>query len=314
MKKLCSIVLVLALVLAVRATPFFIQGYQSDGTAQTNAIQVSAWPPSDSPFVTYSTNIIYGGNTLQIVPAASGYASNWVFPGVYRFFIPALSVAWIAVIPDTTNFLSVANYTTNLPNYTGLGLNSYGVVTNSLGFAPATNTTAGIEAALGYVPATNSNAGVVFALGFTPATNSYNGITNALHMAPATNNNSGIVFALGFTPATNSYGGITNSLGFGPVTNNYSGVTNALGMAPATNNTTGINFALGYTPKTNDGYTGQPVLSGAANLETNGFLVWVTYKTNNVPGTAFTNLPVGSLMTTTNGGFYSLSNLVWNAH
>jgi hypothetical protein len=358
------------------ATPFFIQGFQSDSPALASPIGVSYWPPNDHPFTVYGTNIIYGGNVVTITPNASGYASNWLYPGTYRFNFTNLNAAFVAVIPDTTNFNSLALYVTNVSGFSGVGLNSYGVVTNLLGLPPATNSTSGIEAALGYVPATNNNAGIAFALGYAPATNSSSGITSALGFPPATNSNSGIVFALGFTPATNTYDGITTSLGFAPatntftgstnalgympatnnnpgivfalgfapstnnysgitnslgfapatnstvglisalgytpVTNSYNGITNSLGLAPATNNTAGIAAALRYTPKTNDGYIGLSSLAGAANLSTNGFMVWVTYKTNDVPGAAFTNLPPGSLLTTTNGQLFVLSNLVWN--
>ncbi|HXS67951.1 MAG TPA: hypothetical protein VN761_03855 [Candidatus Polarisedimenticolia bacterium] len=360
---------------SIRATPFFIQGFQSDTPALTNQIGVSYWPPNDHPFTVYGTNIIYGGNIVTITPNSSGYASNWLYPGTYRFYFTNLNAAFVAVIPDTTNFNSLALYVTNVTGFSGVGLNSYGVVTNLLGLAPATNSTSGIEAALGYVPATNnsagiafslgfapatnsnagiisalgyapatnsnpgisfalgfapatnSNAGIVSALGFTPATNTYNGVTNALGFAPgtnsfvgstnalgympATNSSGGVIFALGFTPPTNSYEGIKNSLGFAPVTNSVAGLTSALGYAPATNSNSGIVAALHYTPKTNDGYVGLTSLAGAANLATNGFVVWVAYKTNDVPGTAFTNLPAGSLLTTTNGQLFVLSNSVW---
>lgn len=359
------------------STPFFIQGFQSDSPALTNQIGVSYWPPSDHPFTTYGTNIIYGGNIVTITPNASGYASNWLYPGTYRFYITNLNAAFVASIPDTTNFNSLALYVTNVPGFNGVGLNSYGVVTNLLGLAPATNSTPGIEAALGYVPATNNNAGITFALGFAPATNSnsgitfalgytpatnsvtgltstlgfapatndspgivsalgfapatntYDGIASALGFAPATNSSPGIVAALGFTPPTNSYSGITNSLGFRPATNstsgitsalgytpatnNYNGLTSSLGFAPATNSAAGILAALHYTPRTNDGYTGLSTLAGAANLTTDGFLVWVAYKTNDVPGAALTNLPAGSLLTTTNGQLFVLSNFVWTS-
>lgn len=375
------------------STPFYIQGFKSDSPALTNQIGVSYWPPSDHPFTLYGTNIIYGGNIVTITPNASGYASNWLYPGTYRFYFTNLNAAFVAAIPDTTNFYSLALYVTNIASFSGAGLGSYGVVTNLIGFPPSTNSTAGIESALGYVPATNSNAGIVFglgfapatnsnpginaALGYAPATNSNAGITSALNFAPATNSNPGIVAALGFTPATNTYDGITNSLGFAPATNSfagstsalgympatnsnagivsalgftppantyfgvtnslgfapatnttagfvaalgytpatntYSGLTNALGFAPATNSTAGIISALKYTPKTNDGYIGVSSIAATANLATNGFVVWVAYKTNDTPGGVFTNLPAGSLLTTTNGGFYVLSNLVWQA-
>lgn len=292
------------------ATPFFVQGYNSDGSPQTNAIKASFWPQSsDSPFVTYGTNIIYAANEVTISPNAAGYASNWLFPGTYRFSIPALGVAYLAVIPDTTNFLSVANYTTNLNGYPGIGLNSFGLVTNWLGFSPATNSSSGIISALGFFPTTNNFYGITNALGFAPATNSNAGIIFALGFTPATNNFSGITNALGFAPATNSAAGIAGALGYSPATNSSAGAISALGYTPATNSFSGLTNALGFSPGTNSGYVG--IGTAVANLTTNGFLVWAAYKTNGVPGTAFTNLPQGSLLTTTNGSLFVLSNLVW---
>jgi hypothetical protein len=324
------------------ATPFFIQGFQSDSPALTNKIGVAFYPATGSQFVTYGTNLIYGGNIVTITPNGSGYSSNWLYPGTYRFYFTNLNASFVADIPDTTNFNSLALYVTNIAGFSGVGLNSYGVVTNLLGLAPATNTTAGIEAALGYVPATNNLAGILFALGFTPPPNTYGGITNSLGFAPPTNNYSGltnalgfppatntpsgikvalgytppasnsasVIGALGFAPATNTTLGVTTALGYTPPTNTYSGLTNALGLAPATNSTSGIDAALGYVPRTNDGYTGLPQVN--AWVVTNGFTVWVSLQTNGVPGIAYTNEPQGSILTTTNGAFFVLSNLVWN--
>lgn len=358
------------------ATPFYFQGYKSDGTPQTNLVYQSIYPASTSPFVIYGTNIIYGANVIVSQPNSNGYFSNWCYPGTYRFYITNLNVSFVASIPDATNMQSLALYTTNQPAFSGVGLNSAGLmttllgfapatnsnsgivfalgytpatntfngITNSLGFWPATNTIVGISAALGYVPATNTYPGISNLLAFVPTTNTPAGITNALNYMPATNNNAGVVSALGFAPATNNNPGIVAALGFAPVvdstagivsalgytppTNTYSGLTNALGFAPATNSTSGIesalgftpanatfsgiSVALGYTPRTNDGYTGLPALSGAANIVTNGFIAWVSYKTNSLPGAVFTNLPNGSLMSTTNGQLFVLSNLVWN--
>ncbi len=53
--------------------------------------------------------------------------------------------------------------------------------------------------------------------------------------------------------------------------------------------------------------------AGVANFATNGFLVWISYKTNGDPGNAFTNAPQGSIISTTNGYLGRLSNLVWRA-
>lgn len=327
-KSFLAALLLCVFALNARATFFFVQLFQSDGAINQSQIGVSVWPPTDQPFVTYGTNMVYNGNLETVVLNSSGYGTNWLFPGTYRFYITNLNAAFIAVIPDTLLTNSISLYVTNLPVFPGVSLNSYGTMTNLLGFAPATNTFKGMTNAMGYMPATNSNSGIVFALGFTPATNNYNGITNSLGFAPATNSfigatnqlgfapatnsNSGITSALGFTPPTNNYTGTTNSLGFAPATNSFIGATNQLGYTPATNGTAGIEAGLGFVPATNNGYIGQGTAVGW--IATNGIQVWVCYKTNNLPGPAFTNLPVGSLMTTTNGGFYSLSNLVWQSH
>jgi hypothetical protein len=63
-----------------------------------------------------------------------------------------------------------------------------------------------------------------------------------------------------------------------------------------------------------DGNIGATNLTvGVANFATNGFQVWIAYKTNGDPGNAFTNAPQGSFLTTTNGYFGRLSNAVWHA-
>ena len=297
------------------ATPFFIQGYSHDGAPQTNLIYMTQYPATSAPFTVYGTNIVYGANAIVISPNAGGYASNWSYPGPFKFYITNLNVSFIANIPDTTNFQSLALYVTNLQSFSAAGLSSYGMVTNLLGFPPATNNPNGIIFALGYTPANAANTND-FARA-TPA-----GITNSLGFIPANAANTN-----DFARATPA--GVTNSLGFIPAnaanTNDFaratpSGVTNALGFIPANAANTNdfaratlaaIVAALGYTPKTNDGFIGQGSLAGIASLSTNGFTAWVTYKTNNVPGPAFTNLPTGSLMSTTNGGLYCLSNIVW---
>jgi hypothetical protein len=326
--RLCASVAIFLLWLigSADATPFYLQINRSDSPAVTNQIGVSYYPPNQqAPFTVYGTNIIYGGNILTITPNSSGYSSNWLYPGTYEFYFTNLNAAFVAVIPDTVSFQSLALYITNAPAFPGVGLNSYGMVTNLLGFPPATNTPAGIDAAQGFASATNSNpgitaaqgfasatnsnAGITAAQGFASATNSNAGITAAQGFASATNSNAGITAAQGFASATNSNAGITAAQGFASATNSNAGITAAQGFASATNSTAGIKAALLYTPQTN--YVGQ---SGAvAFLSTNGFAIWVSYQTNGVPGTAFTNLPAGSLMTTTNGALFVLTNLVWIA-
>jgi len=61
----------------------------------------------------------------------------------------------------------------------------------------------------------------------------------------------------------------------------------------------------------NDGNIGLFTAS-VISLATNGFLVWATYQTNAAPGSQLTNLPPGSILSTTNGQMYVLSNLVLN--
>lgn len=315
--------LLCAFALTARATPFYFQGFNSVSNAITSQIGVTFWPPTDRPWTVYGTNIIYGGNILTITPNSSGFSSNWMFPGTYQFIDTNLNAAFIATIPDTTNYQSLALYVINQPVFSGISMNSYQLLTNLLGFAPASNSLSGITSALGYTPPTNSYSGLTNALGLAPATNNTSGITFALGYIPPTNTFSGLTNALGYTPPTNSYSGLTNALGLAPATNStlgieaalgytpptntYAGITNALGFGPPTNNTTGIEAALAFTPQTN--YVGH---SSGASLFTNGLAILVVWPTNAVPGTAFTNLPQGSLMTTTNGAFFVLSNLVWN--
>jgi hypothetical protein len=261
-------------------TPFYLQGFLSTNPALTNQCGVSAWPPSDSPFTIYGTNIIYCGNILTITPNNSGYASNWLYPGTYRFYFTNLNAAFVAVIPDTTNFISLAQCVTNAQIFSGIGLNSFGLITNWLGYTPAPNTYAGISNSVGFVLATNGGTVFYSQLPYAPPTNSYSGISNVVGFVLATNGGAVSYSQLPYTAATNSYNGLTN--------------------------------VLGFKPRTNDGYTGLSALSGVANIVTNGFICWVSYQTNANPGAQFTNLPMGSVCSTTNGQLFVLSNLTWN--
>lgn len=106
----------------------------------------------------------------------------------------------------------------------------------------------------------------------------------------------------------NTVSGITNALGYIPPTNTPAGITWALQYTPPTNTYTGITWALGYSPQQAGGYSAS---GGAASIITNGFLWSIAYQTNANPNTSFTNAPMGSICTTTNGQTYILSNLVW---
>lgn len=92
--------------------------------------------------------------------------------------------------------------------------------------------------------------------------------------------------------------------GYIPAT--YAGVSNAVGFVLATNGGALAYSQLPFTPPTNS-------FGSQANAKffTNGTALWIYYQTNALPGGAFTNQPWGSIMTTTNGGRFTLSNAVW---
>lgn len=73
-----------------------------------------------------------------------------------------------------------------------------------------------------------------------------------------------------------------------------------------------VNASLTVGDNLTNSSEGVPLLNGKAQIVTNGFIAWVCYKTNNNPGNQFTNLPWGSICSTTNGGTYRLSNDVWS--
>ncbi len=149
---------------------------------------------------------------------------------------------------------------------------------------------------------------------FSFATNTFAGITAALHYTPATNSYAGIAAALGnFFPATNTYAGISAALGnFFPATNTSAGIVAALGYGPTqlggTNRWTGTNnLASLYNVVTAKVYTN----TGLGDLGLN--LVWIA--TNNATGAApTTTAPNGSILTSTNGMMWVMSNSIWMQH
>jgi hypothetical protein len=160
------------------------------------------------------------------------------------------------------------------------------MVTNWLGFAPATNTAAGLIAALNFQPLTNNLASVtnlltsgavVGALGFQPLTNNLPSVTNLL-------TSTAVVGALGFQPATNSLAAITNLLTATAIVGElgYTPATNGILPDLVTNYTTGIgiaftNLALGSSPA-HALPNGSIILgtNGNAYVRTNG--AWVNLK------------------------------------
>jgi hypothetical protein len=226
--KILSAIAFFSLLATASATPFFYKGYNKDGTLNSNLVNVTIYQPSAATpiFSVYGTNIIYGGNVMTLAPDATAYASNWLFPGVYKFTVSNLNASFVAVIPDATNFLSLALYMTNVPVYPGVSLSSFQLITNLLGYTPPTNTLAGLTNAMGLIPANAAN------------------------------------------------------------TNDFARTT-----------ADGLSQAIGALT--------------SAKVITNGGLAIIAYKTNGLPGSAFTNYPTGSKLFTTNGQEFRLTNSVW---
>src|ERR1700741_1656204 len=154
--KTLFITLALLLVTSLQATPFYYIALNADGSAQTNYVTMQSWPPNGSGFTTYGTNIIFGANAIYTnVPNASGFFSNWLYPGLYRVSIPAKNAGFFANILDTTNYASLAFYATNTPP-TQTGGSGFTIITNWLGYTPVAPTFPGVTNALGFGPTTNS--------------------------------------------------------------------------------------------------------------------------------------------------------------
>jgi len=159
-----------------QATAFYGQFYNANGTAITNAGTLTAYPQQNT-WTVYGTNVIFGGGTINLTPNAGGYFTNWCYPNGYRLTFAGITGSLYVQIPDTTNFISLAQCVTNAPTYGGTPLNSYGLVTNWLGFAPAPATLPGITNSLGFplLLATNTTVSVS---GVSWQTNSAGAVTN----------------------------------------------------------------------------------------------------------------------------------------
>lgn len=164
-----NVCLALCLGTSAIATPFYFQGYARFGVAQTNIVTMQVWPPQNY-WTAYGTNLVYGGDIITNVPNAGGFFSNAVYPNTYRVYVPALNSAFFVVIPDTTNYLSLTTYATNVAP-TQNPLSTFGIITNLLGYAPVQPTTAAVISALGYTPVSNTYAALTNVAGFVIATN-----------------------------------------------------------------------------------------------------------------------------------------------
>jgi hypothetical protein len=185
-KKILSFLLLLFCLTGgaqVQLTPVIYQGFNWDGSPQTNMVDFSVWP-FNNPFYVIGTNIVGGTGTFGITPNSSGYFSNNLLPITYSVQISNQnSVAVLAAIPYTTNVTPFSACVTNSPvtlvsggffslltNWLGFTpcASNYNAISNALTFGPATNTLAGISGALGYVPCGSNYASIVNALGFSP--------------------------------------------------------------------------------------------------------------------------------------------------
>lgn len=163
--KILIILIALFAALNLTATPFYYIALNADGSPQTNIVTMQSWPPNGSGFTTYGTNIIFGNITYTNLPNASGFFSNWLYPGYYRVSIPALNSGFYVNLLDSTNYASLAIYATNMAP-TQTGGSGFGIITNYLGYTPATN-----------APATNTIAYVSAVSGITNASGN---VTNLL--------------------------------------------------------------------------------------------------------------------------------------
>jgi len=170
MKKILSLILIGAALTAQAVTPFYQQGFNSDGTPQTNPVVLQAYPPAVNGITIIGTNIIFGAYAITNTPNASGFFSNNIYGGTYKYTIPALSFSTFATIPETTNYASLSLYLTNSPVVGAAG--GYAIITNWLGYAPF-NPAA-------YQPATN-NPGtntIAYVSGVSGITNASGYVTN----------------------------------------------------------------------------------------------------------------------------------------
>ena len=356
MIKFLSILFLLVALAVNAATPSYLVSLKPDGvTPETNAVILTPWPPN-APFYVYGTNVIAGLGPMTNVPNSGGFFSNSFAPIIFTVrYASAPSVGYYVRIADTTNYASLATYATNVPvALAGYG-SMFGLVTNWLGYWPATNSFAGIAAALGYYPA-NTNDANVQALIMRLSTNA-----NAQTLIQNLSTNAGAVTLIqALSTNANAQTLIQNlSTNAGAVTliqalstnanartliQNLSTNANAqtLMMALSTNaaavtliqglstnagavtlmnaiaanktNTLAAPALLGLVP--NASLTTNVVTRGGSgqwSAITNGCVVWISFKTNELIGPLFTNYPQGSLLLATNGGRFTLSNDAWIA-
>lgn len=257
-------------------------------------------------------------------------------PEFMNFSIAQFSDAGTMAYQSTNNW--TANSYLGVSNALGFVIATNGgpVAIAQLPYTPPTNTYSALTNVLGYVPATNGGPIAIAQLPYLPATNSYTGISNAVGFVIATNGGPVAIAQLPYTPPTNTYSALTNVLGFipatnggpivitqlpySPATNSYAGISNAVGFIIATNGGPVAVTQLPYLPATNGGAISNRQLTtnvlttygfGPVSFTTNFGIIWAVFQTNGLMGNTLTNLPSGSICTTTNGQFFVLSNATW---
>lgn len=175
MKKILAILFGLTMLSASAVTPFSFTFKMGDGTPNTNVALMTAWPVQNNTISVVGTNIVFGGSNITLLPDVTGNGTNQSYAGGYRVFFPNLNFGFFVNIPDVTNQLPLANYTTGNP-VTLEPVDYYSIVSNWLKFGPATNTNPGIIAAIGFTPLSNTYVAILAAMGFTPQTNGYTGV------------------------------------------------------------------------------------------------------------------------------------------
>ena len=147
MTWLLALALLLCCLPCQALTPFYLRTLNGDGSANTNQVFVQAWPLQTNLFTTYGTNVIFGAPVYVYTPDNTGYFTNALEPNVYRVtltnFGSGSTYAFTVNLPDSGALTPLASCVTNLPIYPG-AQSMYAVLTNWLGFAPATNSSAGI--------------------------------------------------------------------------------------------------------------------------------------------------------------------------
>ena len=141
-------------------TPFYYQGYNSDGSPQTNPITFQAFPPVNG-VVTVGNAIYFGGVNPTFTPGTNGMFTNSIAPNSYRCTIPSQSLVFYVNIPLTIATNSLALYLTNSPSIAG-PVNGQQIVTTLLGYTPATN---GINFSTTSNPTNSFSTGTVYANG-----------------------------------------------------------------------------------------------------------------------------------------------------